>query len=89
MNVDARFGEIQRRAVMLEPMALRHVVREVRRRDDAVQSTTRLVDKTLEDSFPASDPPSWTSGVARPAPRDPATDAGAMKRILRRVAAMF
>jgi hypothetical protein len=26
------------------------------------------IDNTLEDSFPASDPPSWTAGVARPAP---------------------
>jgi CheY-like chemotaxis protein len=26
------------------------------------------IDDVLADSFPASDPPSWTSGIARPAP---------------------
>jgi hypothetical protein len=29
---------------------------------------TQLIDSTLEDSFPASDPPSWTASVARLAP---------------------
>ena len=33
----------------------------------------RAVDDVLADSFPASDPPSWNPGIARPRPsvRDP------------------
>ena len=27
-----------------------------------------MIDKTLEDSFPASDPPSWTTGRERSVP---------------------
>ena len=38
---------------------------EVQARNEAMSS---LVDDTLEDSFPASDPPSWTASVARLAP---------------------
>jgi hypothetical protein len=37
-------------------------------RDEALM---RQVDGTLEDSFPASDPPSWTASVARLAPAGP------------------
>jgi hypothetical protein len=29
------------------------------------------MDATLEDSFPASDPPSWTAAIARPVPGGP------------------
>ena len=32
------------------------------------------IDKTLEESFPASDPPSWTLGVDPHPPSDETTD---------------
>lgn len=34
-----------------------------------VHNTQAAMDATLEDSFPASDPPSWTATIARPALR--------------------
>ena len=36
----------------------------------------RALDRVLEDSFPASDPPSWTLGIAHPQPVQQGTDPG-------------
>jgi hypothetical protein len=51
------------------------------------------VDSTLEDSFPASDPPSWTASIARPAPAGEilarSRDIGPIRRVLQRAASLF
>lgn len=56
-KTDFSVGDVEASAVLL--------ARRTQLRDEEV---TRRVDSTLEDSFPASDPPSWTASVARPAP---------------------
>jgi hypothetical protein len=38
----------------------------------------RAVDSVLADSFPASDPPSWTLGITSPQPEREATNAEAV-----------
>ena len=63
------------------------------RESDRRQRMSALVDDTLEDSFPASDPPSWTASVARPAPAQTvltaARDLKSIRRAVPRVAALF
>jgi hypothetical protein len=64
---DFQVRGIQARAGTLTPT--RYVQAEKRQgHRNHEPGMTRRIDNTLEDSFPASDPPSWTPGVARPAP---------------------
>ena len=65
-KVEFPFGEVQARAAMLTPAAIVRAGTE--REPNRNQAISLLVDDTLEDSFPASDPPSWTASVARLAP---------------------
>lgn len=61
--------EHQARAAMLKPVPLALVDwKQPARKPPEVAVTAPIVDQTIEASFPASDPPSWNPGVARPRP---------------------
>lgn len=92
-RADFPFGEVQARAVMLTPMPMVHAARKRPRKEHRDEDMTRLVDSTLEDSFPASDPPSWTASVVRPAPAGNVlvseTAVSPIRRLLQQAAALF
>jgi hypothetical protein len=91
MTADVRFGEIQARAGMLTPMRMSEKKRSGHPHREP--DMTRLIDRTLEDSFPASDPPSWTASVAQLAPARSVLvrgrDAGPIRRALQWATAVF
>jgi hypothetical protein len=92
-NADLSFGELQARAAMVTPgpMAGGEQARVSTPSRDLALS--ELVDETLEDSFPASDPPPWTTSVVRLASAEAtgavARDRGILRRAWRRAAALF
>jgi hypothetical protein len=92
-TADFQSGEIQVRAEMSTPMQMVQAERARARQPIHEREMTRLIDNMLDASFPASDPPSWTGSVARPAPLRHvvvhARDAGPIRRALQRAAAFF
>jgi hypothetical protein len=85
-NVFDQLLELQTRAAMLQPTA-------VTPRQPPARTVSRItqaeLDATIEGSFPASDPPSWTAAIARPAPERTRDADGRVRRLLRRAAACF
>ena len=67
-KADVPFGKGHARAARLTPAPVGRAARERPRGQHRDEDVTRRVDGTLEDSFPASDPPSWTASIVRLAP---------------------
>lgn len=59
---------IEPRGGNLLPSIARSDVRPVSSDERARYAAERALDQILADSFPASDPPSWTLGISRPEP---------------------
>jgi hypothetical protein len=90
-NTALQFNEIQARAAMLAPTRIDGAGKSRALQPDRERGLTRCIDATLEDSFPASDPPSWTASVARPVSfatvvPDRAHAVGPIRRVLKRAA---
>jgi hypothetical protein len=89
--------EYQARAPMMHPvpMDLLEPASRDRPTEPSAPFPLSRVDDTLVDSFPASDPAQWSSGIARPAPvvkRTKSRSRIAMfvaRSLLQRVAALF
>jgi hypothetical protein len=89
--------EYQARASMIHPLSIDLLQPTSPERHQVAGDASRVcrVDDTLEDSFPASDPPQWSSGIARPRPastrqqRGPRLLAGAAHTLMQRIAALF
>ena len=85
------FGKVQARVAMLRSTPMARATKESPLSQHRDEDLTRLVDSTLEDSFPASDPPSWTASIFRPAPVAQVSvrsgAGGPLRRALQRAAA--
>jgi hypothetical protein len=92
-NADFSFGDLQARAAMLTPGPMTDAQKQRATQASRDRALSERVDATLEDSFPASDPPSWTTSVVRPrlAMLDVARvdRSDVVRRAWRRAAALF
>ena len=91
-KADFPLGSIQARAAKLTPTPMVLAAKERPPEQDREEDVTRLVDGTLEDSFPASDPPSWTASIVRLAPAAAASvhtgHIGPIRRAVQQAAAL-